>query len=168
MFFTLTKPKWHPSEALHWQPASTVFAACTALALYDADPKRPLNEGQAVDIAATYWLALDVMVRGDASELHWATVAFSLNLGLILCEMGIGEAYTDDFRRALDGIFVVQLRGQKTGAWRFDATGLAAVRKALWVHDEQLELATKEEVTAAKAEIQRRVMEGNTYSAEAA
>jgi hypothetical protein len=127
---------------------------------------RPLIEEDATDLAIAYRLSMDAMVRGQSSEQDWSVVVCSLNIGLILCERGIGAEYESMFVAALDGAFRARLRAQRTGAWRFDGDALVAIQQALSVHDEQVKLATKEEMRLTLIEVHRRIEEGHTYQIE--
>ncbi len=128
-----------------------------------AQDRRPLPEDDAVDLGIAYRLSLEAMVHGDSSEEHWSVVTCSLNVGLVLCERGIGDEFEQQFVTALDGAFRAKLRAGRTGSWRFDGDALAAIRTALDVHDEQIRITTKEEMRQALLEVRRRVEQGLTY-----
>jgi hypothetical protein len=130
------------------------------------EDRRPLIEEDATNLSLAYHLAMETMVKGQSSEQDWSVVVCSLNIGLILCERGIGVEYESMFVAALDGAFRARLRGNRTGAWRFDGDALTAIQQALAVHDEQVKLATKEEMRATLIEVHRRITEGHTYQAE--
>ncbi|TCS37456.1 hypothetical protein EDC30_104260 [Paucimonas lemoignei] len=158
--------KWNP--AFRPLPVSTVFEMCIARAAFDALGSRPLEDENAGDLSTAYWLSLENMVRGASTEEDWSMVTFALNIGLILCEFGIGTEYEQHFITALDGAFRCKLRADRTAAWRFDGEALGLIRLALEVHDEQIKLATKDELRTALLEVRRRVEEGNVYHAAAA
>lgn len=158
--------KWNP--CIRPRPASTVLHAFAALAVFDNAVERPLMASQQTDIATTYWLSFHNLVAGQSCEEHWVNVIFSLNLGMILCERGIGAEYELLFIHALDGAFVAQQRNKRHGVWRFDGMSIVNIRAALEVHDEQLKIATIEDMKDAIAEMHRRIAKGHTYMAEAA
>lgn len=128
-----------------------------------AEDNRPIIEADATDLATAYWLSLQIMVSGESREEDWSVVVCSLNVGLILCERGIGAEYEPKFVAALEGAFRARLRAERTDSWRFDGDALAAIREALAIHDEQIKITTKEEMRAALLEVRLRVAEGNVY-----
>lgn len=128
-----------------------------------AEDRRPLTDDDALDLGLAYRMSLEAMVSGESSEEHWSMVTCSLNVGLILCERGIGAEFERQFITALDGAFRAKLRAERTGSWRFDGDALNDIRSALEVHDEQIKITTKEEMRQALLEVRRRVKEGHTY-----
>jgi hypothetical protein len=128
-----------------------------------AEDRQPLIDEDATDLALAYHLAMDAMIKGDSREEDWSIVACSLNIGLILCERGIGSEYESLFVNALEGAFRARLRGERTNTWRFDGDALGAIQAALAIHDEQIKVATKEDVRATLNEVHRRMTAGNVY-----
>jgi len=128
-----------------------------------AEDHRPLHEDDATDLALAYRLSLETMVKGKSTEEDWSVVVCSLNIGLILCERGIGAEYEPLFVRALDGAFRSRIRAGRTGTWRFDGDALVAIREAIDVHDEQVKITTKEEIRTALLEVHHRIKAGNVY-----
>ncbi|MGB6054630.1 MAG: hypothetical protein WBG17_05260 [Burkholderiaceae bacterium] len=130
-----------------------------------AENARPIGNDARTDLQLAYWISFHAMTQGASSEEHWSVVAVSLNVALILTEHGFGREYEPYVIKALDAAFRAHQRGQRTGAWRYDGEGINAVRDALELHDEQLALATKDQVRAALAEVNRRVDAGDVYQA---
>lgn len=132
-----------------------------------AEERRPIRDDQVTDLSLAYRLALEAMTRGDSNEQDWSTVVCSLNIGLILCERGIGAEFEQKFIAALDGAFRARLRAGRTSAWRFDGEALLAIREAFAIHDEQIKVTAKEEMRLALLEVHRRIDEGHVYQAAA-
>lgn len=121
----------------------------------------PLADDQLTDIGTGYWLALTNLTTGSGSEASWCTLVCALNIGMVLCEMGIGKEYEDAFVAALDGAFRAKQRN--SGSFRLDGDGLQAVRQALAVHDSQLEVASRSEIVQAMRTVRERIDAGNVY-----
>lgn len=132
------------------------------------EDKQPLNDDQVTDLAIAYRLALADMLGGRASEDKWSVVVCSLNIGMILCERGIGREFESKFIEALDGAFRAKVRADISKHWGFDGPAIQAIRMAFEVHDVQIEHATKEEMRAALIEVRRRIDEGVVYEVEPA
>lgn len=126
----------------------------------------PMCDDQLTDLAGGYMLALTNLAIGNASEESWECVVCAINIGMALAETTFEGQYIDEFVTALDGLFRAKLRSAKTGNFRLDGEALQAVKIAIAVHDEQLKLAHRKEVIAALRTVQKRVAEGNVYTAE--
>ncbi len=128
-----------------------------------AEDAQPMNGECQTDLGIAYHQALDAMAKGASSEQDWCVVVCALNVGLMLCERGIGDEYEQDFIAALDGAFRAKLRAVRTGVWRFDGDAMQAIRHAFAVHDEQIKITTKLEMRDALVEVRRRIDVGNVY-----
>lgn len=122
-----------------------------------------LKADQVTDLGVAYWLSFENLRTGSANEESWSCVACALNVGMVLTEKGIGAEYEGDLVRALDGPFRAQIRSKKSGNWRLDGEALRDVEHALQVHDQQMEIAKRWEVTAAMNTIYARLAAGNVY-----
>jgi hypothetical protein len=118
------------------------------------------------DLRTAYWVAFANLKQGHPTEEAWGHVCFSLNLALVLCELGFGSEWTDTVVAALDGIFKAKQRGDRTGRYGLDGDAIKAVTDALEVHDQQMEVATRAETAQAYAIVQQRIAAGNVYTAE--
>jgi len=94
-------------------------------------------------------------------------VVCSLNVALALSERGIGAEYQPYMIKALDGAFRAKVRAAGGKAWRYDGEAISAIREALEIHDEQIKLATREQLRNALREVHRRTADGNVYEAAA-
>ncbi|KAA0089330.1 hypothetical protein CIW54_07645 [Paraburkholderia sp. T12-10] len=106
------------------------------------------------------------MLRGGAEEA-WHALAATLNIALILCERGFGVEFEGEIKAAMRALMRTKYRQQETGSWVLDGDGIAALRKALAIHDEQVRIAERGEIRQAIQEVYRRVESGEVY-AEAA
>lgn len=128
----------------------------------------PYSEEQRNEIAGAYWLSFEQLKMGAATELAWTTLAVTLNKAMLLCETGFGEEFVAQMRSALDGMFLAQLRGKKTGSYRLDGAGITAVAVALEVHDEQMKLVTFRDIRRVEEMFEMRQAAGNVYQPAAA
>lgn len=126
----------------------------------------PLRDDQRTDLGLAYWLSLENLRTGDASEEQWSCVACALNVAMALAEAGVGADHEDAIRLVLDGAFRAKVRSTTSGSFRLDGDALRDIEYALAVHDAQMEAATKGQVKDALELVHRRVQEGNVYQAE--
>jgi Holliday junction resolvase len=122
-----------------------------------------LKPDQITDLGVAYWLSLENLRTGDANEESWSCVACALNVALVLCEKGIGAEYEKQLVTALDGAFRAKIRSAKSGNFRLDGEALRDIETALQIHDQQMSLAKRWEVTAAMQTIYKRLKDGNVY-----
>lgn len=123
----------------------------------------PLQSEQLTDLGVAYWLSFENLRSGDANEESWSCVVCALNIGMVLAERGLGEQYTADLVAALDGAFRAKIRSAKSGNFRLDGDALREIESALVIHDAQMEVATKAQVTAAMATVHARMLAGDVY-----
>ena len=140
------------------------IALCVARGINAA----PLTGAQLTDLGAAYWLSFEQLRTGEATEEVWSCVVCALNIGMALAEAGIGDEYEQTLIVALDGAFRAKVRSATSGNFRLDGEALGAIDDALHVHDAQMEIATRDEVTAAMRLVHARIEEGNVYQAEPA
>ena len=146
------------------KPVNPISGLHAILKRFDNDEmKKPLRSDKTMDLSLAYRLALQTMMTGDSREEDWSVCVTSLNVGLVLCEMGIGREYEALFNEALLGAFKSKLRAQRTGSWRFDGDALNAIKHAFTVHEEQIKFATQEEVILALQTVRNRIDEGLVY-----
>lgn len=145
----------------HVSPVGGLFAFGKQYAA--AEDRAPMTDDQVSDIVLSYRIAFEAMLTGGASEEHWSSCACSLNIAIVLAERGLGEEHIPAFNDALEGAFRARIRAGRTGAWGFDGDAIQAIKTAFLIHDEQLQLATKQEIREALREVHRRVDAGNVY-----
>lgn len=122
-----------------------------------------LTSDQTTDLGVAYWLSFENLRAGDANEESWSCVACALNVALVLCEKGIGAEFEPQMVAALDGAFRAKTRSAKSGNFRLDGQALRDIETALQIHDQQMAIAKRWEVTTAMNAIYKRLKEGNVY-----
>jgi hypothetical protein len=122
-----------------------------------------LQADQVTDLGVAYWLSFENLRTGDANEESWSCIACALNVALVLAEKGIGAEYEGALVKALDGAFRAKTRSARAGNFRLDGEALRDIETALQIHDQQMTLAKRWEVTAAMQTIYKRLAEGNVY-----
>jgi hypothetical protein len=137
----------------------TVVARCYAR----GQDAAPLNDGQLQDLGLAYWLNLEQLATGSATEEAWSVVVTALNIGLALCETGIGAEHEPTFNLALDGAFRAKTRSARTKSFRLDGEALTDIKAALAIQDGQMDIASRAEVVAAMTLVRRRIDEGHVY-----
>ena len=130
--------------------------------------RQTLDDDQQTDLSVAYRLAFQQMVSGHADEENWCVVVLSLNIALVLAEWGIGEEYIDRINGALEGAFRAKIRAGRTGKWGFDGEAIQAIKDVFEIHEEQLKLASKHEITSSLQEVHRRADAGHVFTEEVA
>lgn len=123
----------------------------------------PLRDDQLTDLGVAYWLSLENLRTGAATEEAWSCIVSALNIGVVLCELGVGPEHELAFVAALDGAFRAKLRSAKSGTFRLDGEAMRDIEAAFQIHDEQMKLATRAEVTQAMRTVHARIESGNVY-----
>lgn len=123
----------------------------------------PLSDDQLSDLGLAYWLSLEQLRTGDATEEAWSCVVTALNIGLAMTEGDIGAEHEQVFKAALDGAFRAKVRSATSGSFRLDGDAMRDIEAALTIHDAQMEVATRAETVAALQLVRRRVDEGHVY-----
>lgn len=160
----MTKPKKPRNKSYRPRPVAQ-HGGLSAIAMCHArgENASTLKPDQVTDLGVAYWLSFENLRSGDATEEAWSCIACALNVGLVLCEKGIGAEYEQQLVTALDGAFRAKIRSAKSGNFRLDGEALRDIETALQVHDQQMQIAKRWEVTAAMNTIYKRLAEGNVY-----
>lgn len=123
----------------------------------------PLRDAQLTDLGVAYWVSLENLRTGAASEDAWSCVVCALNIGMVLCEQGVGAEHERAFVDALDGAFRAKVRSARAGTFRLDGEAMRDIEAAFHLHDAQMQLATRAEVTLAMRTVHERIDRGNVY-----
>ena len=118
-----------------------------------------LAADQQRDIGIAYHASLSAMANGHGTEQAWCTLACAVNLTLILSENGYCAGAIPTIKLAQDGLMRARLRAANLGKWGLDGDALQALRSAVLIHDEQISLATRLQVSEALREVHKRVEE---------
>jgi len=121
-----------------------------------------LDEDQQNDIGVTQHMSLHTMLRGHGTEQTWATLTCSLNLALMLCELGIAAPAIQTIKLAQEALLRSRERAGRTGKWALDGEGIRILQAALTIHDEQISRCTRSQIDAALNEVHRRISIGET------
>lgn len=117
----------------------------------------PLTQDQARDLGIAYRLSLETMMSGKGTEQTFSTLACSLNIALILCEQGVGEMFISTIKHAQNCLTDCRARALKHNTWSFTSSEARHVLRAFAIHDEQIAIATANEVIFALGEVHRRI-----------
>lgn len=120
----------------------------------------PLVEDQIRDLGIAYRISLQAMLQGQGTEQAWSTLCCSLNIALLLCEYGIESAALPTIKLAQEALLRVRDRAKQHDKWAFDGEGIRIILAAVNIHDEQISRATRGQIVAAIAEVNRRVTIG--------
>ena len=126
--------------------------------------RMPLRDEQKIDLGIAYRMQLQAMLRGAGSEEAWSTLACSLNIAMVLCEQGIAPTYLHPIQLAQDALLACRERAGRVGRWAFSGDEARLIMRACAVHDEQLELATRAQVTKALNEVNDRILNGEVLA----
>ena len=118
---------------------------------------QPLAPDRQLNVELAYHQSIDAMTVGHATEYHFDTVVYALNIGVILAERGLGAEYLGLLRPALAAMGRAKERHRKHGKFGLDGDGLIAIRDVADLHAEQMRLATQGELVDAVDEMHRRV-----------
>ena len=137
----------------------TAIAKCVAR----GQDAAPLAGDQLADLGLAYWLSLEQLRTGAATEEAWSCVVTALNIAMAMTEADIGAEHEQAIVTALDGAFRAKSRSAKTGNFRLDGDAMRDIEAALTIHDAQMEAATRAETVAALQLVRQRVDEGHVY-----
>lgn len=119
-----------------------------------------LDDEQQRAIGIAYHMSLQAMLSGDGTEQAWATLSCTLNLALMLCELGIAANAIQTIKLAQEALLRSRSRAERTGTWALDGEGIRILQAALTIHDEQISRCTRQQIDAALNEVHRRVSIG--------
>lgn len=125
--------------------------------------RMPLADDQTRDLGIAYHVSLQAMLSGRGSEQAWSTVSCTLNIAMLLAEMGVEAAALPTILIAHEALLRVRERAQRTSKWAFDGDGIRVILAAINIHDEQISRATRAQITAALQEVHRRIENGDIH-----
>ena len=128
--------------------------------------KAPMSEEAQTSIGVKNHFALKALWNGVGSHDDIVRVAHALNVGLVLCELGVGEKYLPEVQAAQNALVGIATRSRELGRWTLNEVEYRAICAGLEVHDAQLELASVKEIATAEEEIVRRASHGDVISAK--
>lgn len=122
--------------------------------------RSPLAPDQQTDLSLAYHASLQAMLRGHGTRLGWDTIGCSLNIALVLCELGFSSGKIDNIKHAQAALLTSRTRAEKLCKWGFSGDEARAVMDACNIHDDQLAKAPRKQVDQALAEVRRRIQVG--------
>lgn len=133
-----------------------------------AEDRIPLHNEQQRDLSYHHWAALENLRSGPGDYESWECIVSALNIGMALCEGGIGPECINEMIEAQEAAIRAKVRANRHGAHRLDGDGMRIITEALRTHDAQLEVAQRQEVVTAIRLIKQRLDEGQVFTIEAA
>jgi hypothetical protein len=126
--------------------------------------RAPLGHDQARDLILAYRVSLQAVLRGNGTEQAWSTLACSFHIALLLAEYGISANSIETIKLAQTALMRARERAERTGKWLFDGDGARVILATANIHDDQLDIATKDQIVKALVEVNRRVTEGEVFA----
>lgn len=123
----------------------------------------PMTPGQQTDLALAARIAFDSVRKGQCTEADRDTLACMVNVAMVLAERHCSQAELDAALAAQEAMLRADGRAQQGMRWMFDGTGLAAFTRILDVHEQQVALLGRAEVTAAVLEVGERRARGQVH-----
>ncbi|MFM0608706.1 hypothetical protein PQR05_29670 [Paraburkholderia sediminicola] len=121
----------------------------------------PLDTQERRDVAITFLVALDRMVKGKANADDLGYLGFMCNTARMLCERGFVEDGMDDVIAAQEALMRADERARRGAGLALDGDGIRVVREAYWIHEAQIEVAGRGHLLAAGKEVTRRQLAGD-------
>lgn len=138
---------------------SKKFAVEAANRRYEAAGKVPISETVSLRILNLVYLALASLKTGKGTVTDWDTVAHALNMSeLLATELKIGYDYLSTIRRGQQAHNNCGARYITKSAFGYSGPEMKAMNLALEVHDQQLEIATVEELEALADKIDQKIL----------
>jgi hypothetical protein len=126
-------------------------------ALVDALASRqPMERGKQQDVSIVAHQAMRALVSGEGTEFDVEHLAVATNLSMLLTELGVGREYLAVAIAGQEAVVRCRARAERTGKWGLDGPAIAAIDLALELHDQQVEIATQAQMSAAIREMHRR------------
>jgi hypothetical protein len=123
----------------------------------------PLAQDQQRDLGIAYHASLQAILRGHGNAQAWATLACSLNIALMLCEQGFSAGHIDDIKHAQTAMITCRTRAEIHNKYGFTGDEARLVMAACNIHDEQISMASKGQVSAALCLLHERIEQGEVY-----
>lgn len=131
----------------------------SGLALLGRHSKAQLEEDRVRRILLGYHAALTGMRLGCGNEELWETMAYSLNIALVLSEQGVQPQALQIIQDAQLALVRIHGIAIESGEWQLGSHTFI-ISCAFKQHDEQLAIATINQLNTARSEVRRRMEEG--------
>lgn len=131
----------------------------SAFALLGRHSQAQLEEDRVRGILLAYHAALTGFGAGYGNEELWTTLAYSMNVALILSELDLQPQALQIIQDAQAALVHIREVALQSGEWKLGHNAFI-ITCACKQHDEQLAAATINQLRAARKEVQRRMDEG--------
>lgn len=121
------------------------------LDLLDQRSKAKVDNAQIVDIGLVCRASMLAFKAGCGTEQHWHSLAYCLNIAMVLCEHGVMPQGLSAIEGGQDSLVIVR----DIGTWQL-GSHVFAVNCAVNIFKTQLENATNQQVVKAIAEVIKR------------
>lgn len=103
--------------------------------------------------------ALRGMTTGHGNEQQWSTLACSINVAMVLAELGVMPQGLQVIQDGQDALLRVRSHAQSNGEWRLGIHAFP-IECAFRLHNQQIKEAGKGQIITAIEEVHRRVTAG--------
>lgn len=132
----------------------------SAIALLSRCSKSQLQDNHIQGVLLAYHGALTGLCTGYGTKKLWETAAYSLNMALILAEIGVKPEGMNIIQDAQAAMLRVQSMALTNGEWKL-GTSAFIINCAFKIHDDQIKIATINQIRFAQNEIRRRENSGD-------
>lgn len=129
------------------------------LALLNRRSHEQLDDIQLRDLGLAYLGALRGMTTGHGNEQQWSTLACSINVAMVLAELGVMPQGLQVIQDGQDALLRVRTHAQLNGEWRLGIHAFP-IECAFKLHNQQIKEAGKGQIITALEEVHRRVAAG--------
>ncbi len=130
------------------------------LGLLNRLSKAQLEEIQRRDLGLAYLGALRGMTTGHGNEQQWSTLACSINVAMVLAELGVMPQGLQIIQDAQDALIRVRAHAQISGEWQLGIHAFP-IECALKMHNQQIQEAGTGQIITALEEVFRRIDTGH-------
>lgn len=116
----------------------------------------PMAIDKQQDVSLVAHQSLTALTQGQGTEFDAEALAVAMNLSMLLAELDVGKEYLPIAIAGQEAVVRCQARAAKAGKWGLDGPAIAAIEQALELHDQQVEIATQAQMSAAVREMHRR------------
>lgn len=128
---------------------------------------RQLPEHQKIKVGIAYHLALEQLWIGKGNDSHMNQLAYSMNLAMALCELGVMGELLPSITAAQDALVRANWISRKEGRWTLNEAAYETICEALSAQDQQVATATAGELLAAEKIIKSRLASGDVIHVDA-
>lgn len=117
----------------------------------------PPSPEKATQVQVSYHWSMTNLTKGTGTIRDWQAISNSLNLTMVLAEMGWGENYIGQIREAMYALAAMRDRYKAGKPLRFTGPELQEINDALALHDEQVRMCPVKVFEKAIADADARI-----------